>query len=261
MTSTVESTGPAPLRGGGSPDGDSQSEHVEFAPVTRETLSAQIRDQLVGRIRSGALQPGDRLPSERALSEQFQVARTSVREAMQGLVSMGLVERRGNRSYVVEHLPDVTIGERDDRAVFIGQLFETRRLLEVPLIELAAERASDAERAEIVGLADRFSDDVSLQEFRQLDHEFHSAIARSCRNPLLVEVYGKVLARLFRSAEIAALLSDDANRTEVAQIIDEATAQHAGLARAIAAGDKELAGREGAAHLASIERSMIDRLV
>lgn len=234
---------------------------VAFEPVTRETLSAQIRDQLHDRIRSGALEPGDRVPSERALSEQFQVARTSVREAMQGLLSMGLIERRGNRSYVVEHLPEVRIGERDDRVEFIGQLFETRTLLEVPLIELAAERASEDDRAEISRLADRSAGDVSLQEFRELDHAFHSAIARACKNPLLVEVYGKVLARLFRSAEIAALLSDDANRSEVGHIIDEATAQHVSLAGAIAAGDSELAAKEGAAHLASIERSMIDRLV
>jgi GntR family transcriptional repressor for pyruvate dehydrogenase complex len=251
MTSTTEPVAPA--------------DRVAFAPVTRETLSAQIRDQLVDRIRSGVLGPGERVPSERALSEQFQVARTSVREAMQGLVSMGLIERRGNRSCVVEHLPDVTIGERDDRAQFIGQLFETRRLLEVPLIELAAARASDADRAEISRLADRFSDGFSggesLQEFRELDHAFHSAIARACNNPLLVEVYGKVMARLFRSAEIAALLSDDANRTEVEQIIDEATVQHVSIARAIATADASTAAREGAAHLASIERSMIDRLV
>ena len=75
---------------------------VPFEPLARETLSAQIRDQLLERILSGALAPGVRVPSERDLSEQFRVARTSVREAMQGLLSLGVIERRGNRSYVVE---------------------------------------------------------------------------------------------------------------------------------------------------------------
>jgi GntR family transcriptional repressor for pyruvate dehydrogenase complex len=232
-----------------------------FEPVTRETLSAQIRDQLYDRIRRGVLGPGDRVPSERVLSEQFQVARTSVREAMQGLLSMGLIERRGNRSFVVERLPDVTIGDRDDRTEFIHQLFETRRLLEVPIIELAAQRAADDERAEIEALAARFTGDASLEEFRELDRAFHSAIARACHNPLLVEVYGKVLARLFHSEEIAALLSDEVNRTEVDDIIDVAAVQHAALARAVASGDAAAAAREGAAHLATIERRMIDRLV
>src|SRR5262245_1504894 len=97
---TIES--PAPAR-------------FDFEPVTRETLSSQIRDQLLQRISNGTLGPGARVPSERDLSEQFGVARTSVREAMQGLLSLGVIERRGNRSYVVEHLPDVNFDQLDDR--------------------------------------------------------------------------------------------------------------------------------------------------
>ena len=183
-----------------------------FAPITRETLSAQIRDQLLERIVSGTMEPGARLPSERALSEQFRVARTSVREAMQGLISLGVIERRGNRSYVAERLPDVSFDPVDDRKEFVRQLFETRRLLELPIIELATLRADDDQRSEIRSLADRFDADMSLVEFRALDHEFHAVIARACANPLLVEVYNKVLARLFRSEGIESLLSDDANR-------------------------------------------------
>ncbi len=240
---------------------DSRPDSLAFAPVTRETLSAQIRDQMLERIVSGALEPGARVPSERDLSEQFRVARTSVREAMQGLLSLGVIERRGNRSYVVEHLPDVSFDRLDERKEFVRQLFETRRLLEVPIIELAAERATDAQRVEIRQLADRFSDDMDLQEFRELDHAFHAMISRACANPLLVEVYGKVLSRLFRSEGIESMLSDDANRTEVRQIVGEAASQHALLARAVAAGDTEAAVAEGTKHLAAVERGMIDRLV
>ena len=240
---------------------DGRSDSLAFAPVTRETLSAQIRDQMLERIVSGALEPGARVPSERDLSEQFRVARTSVREAMQGLLSLGVIERRGNRSYVVEHLPDVSFDQLDERKEFVRQLFETRRLLEVPIIELAAERATDAQRTEIRELADRFSDDMELQEFRELDHAFHAMISRACANPLLVEVYGKVLSRLFRSEGIESMLSDDANRTEVQQIVGEAASQHALLARAVAAGDTQAAVAEGTKHLAAVERGMIDRLV
>ncbi|MEM8621458.1 MAG: GntR family transcriptional regulator, partial [Actinomycetota bacterium] len=116
-----------------------------FEPITRETLSSQIRDQLLDKIVTGAIEPGGRVPSERALSEQFGVARTSVREAMQGLLSLGVIERRGNRSFVVEHLPDLTLDNEDDRKEFVRQLFETRRLLEIPIIELAAARATDVQ--------------------------------------------------------------------------------------------------------------------
>jgi len=240
---------------------DSHSAASDFEPVTRETVSAQIRDQLLERIINGTMEPGARVPSERDLSEQFRVARTSVREAMQGLISLGVIERRGNRSYVAERLPDVTFDPIDDRKEFVRQLFETRRLLELPIIELAAERAGDDERVSIRSLAQGFSGEMDLAEFRRLDHEFHALIARACGNPLLVEVYSKVLARLFRSEGIESMLSDDANRDEVRRIVGQAAEQHAALAIAVASGDVAAASCEGNKHLEAVERGMIDRLI
>lgn len=233
---------------------------MTFEPVVRETLSSQIRDQLLQRIVSGTLAPGARVPSERDLSDQFGVARTSVREAMQGLLSIGVIERRGNRSFVVEHLPDVNFDQLDDRKEFVRQLFETRRLLEVPIIGLAAERATSEQRADIRRVAERFSSDMALREFRELDHEFHTLIARACANPLLVEVYGKVMARLFRSEDIEQMLSSRANRDEVRKIVGASAVQHSALAHAVANGDVQAAVEEGTAHLAAVERGMIDRL-
>ncbi|MEL6890489.1 MAG: FCD domain-containing protein [Actinomycetota bacterium] len=233
----------------------------DLAPVSRSTLSEQIRDRLLERITSGAWEPGVRVPSERDLSETFGVARTSVREAMHGLVSLGAIERRGNRSYVVEHLPDLSFDAIDDRKEFIRQLFETRRLLEIPIIELAAVRATDDERAEITAIAERFVPNVELEQFRELDRAFHAAIAGACQNPLLVEVYQKVMNRLFQSPELSGLLGDEANADEVRNIVGSAARQHAALACAVAAGDVEAASAEGAAHLASVERGLIDRLV
>jgi GntR family transcriptional repressor for pyruvate dehydrogenase complex len=240
---------------GGPVDGTS------FGPVSRSTLSAQIRDQLLQLVSSGVLEPGTRVASERALSEQFKVARTSVREAMQGLLSLGVIERRGNRFYVVERLPDVAFAPLDDRKEFVRHLFETRRLLELPIIELAATRATPAHREEIRTLARRFADGMSLREFRELDRRFHAAIAGACGNPLLVELYGKVLGRLFRSPGLESMLSDGANRTEVDRIVAESTRQHEALARALADGDAAAAVAEGSAHLAAVEHGLIDRLV
>ncbi|MDQ3738984.1 MAG: FCD domain-containing protein [Actinomycetota bacterium] len=232
-----------------------------FEPVTRETLSSQIRDRLLARIGNGELEAGARVPSERALSDQFQVARTSVREAMQGLLSLGVIERRGNRWFVAERLPDLSLDRADDRKEFIRQLFETRRVLELPIVELAAARASDRERAEIKSLSNQFHESMPLEEFRELDRAFHSAIARACGNPLLVEVYSKVLARLFRSEAISSLLSDITNRAEVRLIIAQSAATHATIAGAVADGDTKAAVAAGTKHLNAVEQGMIDRLV
>lgn len=233
--------------------------HV-FASVTRETLSAQIRNRILERISSGALGPGSQVPSERTLSEQFGVARTSVREAMQGLLSLGVVVRRGNRTYVAEQLPDMSFDRVDDRKQFVEQLFETRRLLEVPMIELATVRATESECREISDLADRFTADMNIAAFRDLDREFHTALSIACGNPLLVEIYGKVMDRLFESAALQALLADETHRDELRRIVGDAAGQHARLAAAVAAGNTEVAVAQAVAHLEAVQHSLIDSL-
>jgi GntR family transcriptional repressor for pyruvate dehydrogenase complex len=237
-------------------------ERLVFEPIERETLSALIRDRLLERIANGELEPGARMPSERLLSEQFRVARTSVREAIQGLLSLGVIERRGNRSYIAERLPDVRVvrDDVDDRKQFVRQLFETRRALELPIIEMAARRASDSDRAEIARLAKGFRSGMPLAEFRAADRAFHAAIARACGNPLLLELYGKVLGSLFRSDDFESLLSADENRAEVERIVNRSARHHALIAKAVVRRDVAGAVEAGTRHLDAVERGMVERL-
>lgn len=236
------------------------SQAQPFAPISRDTVSSQIRRQLLDRITTGELAPGARMPSERDLSERFDVARTSVREAMQGLVSMGVVERRGNRSHVAERLPDVVVAPTGDGKSFVAELFETRRVLELPVFEMAAERASDAERERIAEVAQRFDASLDIGEFRRLDREFHTTIASACGNPLLIELYAKVLDQLFRSVEFFTLLSAESNQTEVARIIAESTEAHRHIAQAFTSHDVAAVRKSVESHLDSVEQSMVDDL-
>ncbi len=229
-----------------------------FEPVERRTVSAGVRDRLLDAVRSGQLAPGDPMPSERSLCEQFGVARTSVREAIQGLVSAGVLERRGNRTQVAELLPAVRL-DGDVRKAMVRQLFEVRRVIEPPMAGLTALRATGIERAHIHGIALRVTKE--LDEFRASDREFHSAIARGCANPVLTELHAKALAALFGSGEFASLLYAEANRREVAEIIHSATYAHRAIADGIADSDVAATIAAVESHLADIERRMIERLV
>ncbi len=233
---------------------------VSFEPVSRRTVSTQIREQLLRRITTGELAPGARIASERELSDQFQVARTSVREAIQGLLSLGVIERRGNRTCVSEHLPEVSVERGDNRKTFVRELFETRRVLEAPIFALAAERADAADREAVTALLRRFDDDLEIDEFRHLDREFHTTIASRCGNPLLIELYGKVLDQLFRSHDFDAILSDEQNRPEVRKLVIDAVAGHRVIVDAFSAGNGELMAAAVTAHLATVEHSMVDDL-
>lgn len=242
------------------PTSNGQDGQVRFEPLGRRTLPDEIRDRLIASIESGALRPGQVLPAERTLCAEFNVARTSVREAIQSLVSLGYLERRGNRAYVTERLPDVVVPV-DGRKVLVRDLFETRRVIEVPMAELAACRASDDARDEIVALADKFTSGMPIEEFRRLDREFHWAIARACSNNLLAEVYFKVLDALFSSDEFSELLYASTNRDEVAAIVDQSVRHHRAIADALRAGDPVEVAAAVEDHLGDVERRMIERLV
>lgn len=209
------------------------------------------------------LAPGTMLDSERVLCEKFGVARTTIREAIQGLISAGFLEYRGNRLIVVEHLPDITFtgsGLRvDDRKLFVRQLFEVRRVLEPQMAVLAAERATDADRQAIMILAS--SKPATLDEFRTIDRRFHSLISHACGNKLLDEIHAKTLGSLFGSEDFQSLLYAEANRAEVDDIICSASAAHKLIADAIAAKQKKKTNAAVVAHLADVERRMIERLV
>ncbi|MEO6157069.1 MAG: FCD domain-containing protein [Ilumatobacteraceae bacterium] len=228
-----------------------------FDPVSRHTVSSEVRQRLIEAIHSGALPPGSPLPAERALCQEFGVARTSVREAIQGLVITGFIERRGNRSVVAERLPEISF-TGDDRKTLVTQLFEVRQVIEPAIAEMAASRATESQRSEIAALAARST--RRLEDFRDIDHQFHGALARACGNPLLSEVHAKALASLFGSGDLASLLYAEVNRAEVSDIIASSLAAHQAIAEAVVRGHPRKAVAAVIAHLDDVERRMVERL-
>ncbi|MBU6200472.1 MAG: GntR family transcriptional regulator [Acidobacteria bacterium] len=229
-----------------------------YVPAERRTVAETVRERLVDAIRRGEIAPGEPIPAERELCTRFQVGRTSVREAIQGLASAGWVQRRGNRMVVVERLPEVTIDGSDRRKATVRKLFEVRRVIEPVLAGLASERATDEACAEIWRIANLRTQ--SIDEFRRIDSQFHSLIAASCGNDLLAEVYSKALAALFRSDEFSSLLYDDANAGEVANIICSSSAAHVEIARALCDRDRPATESAVNVHLSDVERRMIEQL-
>jgi GntR family transcriptional repressor for pyruvate dehydrogenase complex len=228
-----------------------------FAPVERMTVSAEIRTRLLEAIRKGELAPGTPLPAERVLCLEFGVARTSVREAIQGLVTAGYLVRRGNRAVVADQLPEMRLAG-DDRKALVHQLFEVRRVIEPAMAEFAAIRATSDQREAIVELASRNARE--LDEFRAIDREFHTAMARACGNPVLHEVHAKAMGALFASGEFTSLLYAENNRSEVNAIIRSATSSHRVIAEALASGDVRATVEGVQQHLNDVERRMLDRL-
>ena len=231
-----------------------------FTRIEHTTVADQVRDQLMDSIRDGRFGPGSRIPAERQLCDEFGVARTSVREAIQQLISLGVVERRNSRLFVVEYL-GVVSAPADGLKPQVRELFETRRIIEISMTGLAALNATDPQRAQIDELAAEFSPGLDLRAFRDLDHRFHAAIASACGNPLLAELYGRVLRALFESPAFASILYTSANRREVDEIITRSAESHDQIAAAVSSGDQQQAAFLAGEHLADVERRMLSQLI
>ncbi len=160
--------------------------------LKRKRLADQVADHLMALIAGGELKPGDRLPPEPELMKQFQVGRSSIREAIGALSLVGLVSvKAGQGTHVTgfsgENLtkPIGLLGIGRER---IEELVEARIELERVIVRLAAERATADDLAEIrVKHAELEEALANNQELIKHDLAFHLAVAASCRNLVLIK--------------------------------------------------------------------------
>lgn len=230
-----------------------------LVPVLRRTVADEVRDRLEAAIREGRFAPGAPLPAERVLCAELGVARTSVREALRSLHALGYLSRQGNRSLIADPLPILVSG--DARKNTVRDVFETRRMIEIGMVRLTADRATKRERSQITKIAARFTGSMPISDFRALDREFHRTIAIACGNAIVVDLYERVLAALFSADEFETLLSDRRNNDEVSVIVETSGRAHRAIAEAIAAADPDAAAEQVTLHLDEVERRMIEQLV
>jgi GntR family transcriptional repressor for pyruvate dehydrogenase complex len=154
------------------------------APNARR-ITQTIADDIV----YGRLQPGDQLPSERALAVRFGVGRPLVREALRSLDELGLIETHAGRGTFVRSSSAAGVHRQVGlairrRGVTAAQLSEARIVLESEAAGLAAERAT-AEDLERLGAALRDLEHAQGIGHVQRDLAFHLAIAAAAHNPVI----------------------------------------------------------------------------
>jgi GntR family transcriptional repressor for pyruvate dehydrogenase complex len=222
-----------------------------FSRIRREPrLSDRVAALLLDTIVARGLQPGDRLPSERELGEQFGVSRTVIREAVRALAAKGVIEVRTGSGLRVAAVDASAVSESMSLFLRGGtveypKVHEVRRLLEVEIAGLAAARASEADVARIRTVAEQMEavlDDV--EKASRLDLAFHRAIARATNNELyllLLDSIGEAQLEIRR----ANLQTGAAPQTIEA---------HRAIVDRIAARDPKGARRAMEEHLDQVER-------
>lgn len=175
-------------------------------PIVRKKLSDEVAERLLEEIERGRWAVGDKLPPERSLMEEYGVGRPSVREAMQRLASMGLVEISHGERATVKAIDARNMLGQIDRTVrhlllsspqALGRLKEARLMFEAGMVRLAAEKAGADEIAALHACVDRLEQLVgSPPEFVRADIDFHIAIAAISGNPIYTAVSEAMLGWL-----------------------------------------------------------------
>jgi GntR family transcriptional repressor for pyruvate dehydrogenase complex len=163
-----------------------------YTPIRSGRLYEQIVDQIEALILNGKLKPGDKLPSETELAEQFSVSRTAVREAMKALIHKGLISAHSGRGTFVTDGTTDAVRESLGLMIKLGQeegarsLVEVREILEPEIAAMAATRRKKEHledmRKAVATMEASFEDAIT---FVNADLDFHLSLADATLNPII----------------------------------------------------------------------------
>lgn len=211
-------------------------------------LAEQVADVLEQEIRAGRMKPGEKLPSEATLVQQFAVSRTVVREAISGLRSRGLVDaRQGSGVFVcqpgVEPLRFTVPSAAPHESVL--QILEVRKALEAEVAELAAQRRTDSELEAIRSSLGAIREAVAQgRDGVEEDVRFHHAIAVASRNPFMTSTLDYLAQFLLGATRVTR--ANEARRLDFTQQVED---EHEAIVQAIEAGDADAARVAAARHM------------
>ena len=231
-----------------------------FTYIKHKRVYESIIDTIIGQIQSGALKMGQKLPSERVLSEKLGVSRTSLREALCAMESMGYIRSsRGGGNYVnsvtLDHILTPFSALMAQNRQLATDIIEVRKHMEIHMAAQAAKHANKDQISRIYGtIIDMQAEIERGGNGLAGDNQFHLEIAKASNNQafaIMVELCYELLAES-RKATLS-LPGQPAKTVE----------DHMAIFKAIQDGDETLAAGEMKAHLdkaiLNIETTGIER--
>jgi GntR family transcriptional regulator, transcriptional repressor for pyruvate dehydrogenase complex len=234
------------------PEADAARRSVQvdmFGKVSVGRISETIVEQVRQLMRQGQLRPGDRLPAERDLCEQFGVSRVTVREALRMLESSGLVDIRvGARGGAFVTAPSsgrIGDGLADMLSLSVisaANVTEVRLILEVGIVPLLCERATEEDLEDLERMCALSREALSRSGYSMdMSAEFHVRVARATHNPALA-----LLVESFRGPILMSLEQARASAPEMGEL---GTEEHEQFVAAVRRRDPEQAMRIMREHL------------
>lgn len=159
--------------------------------VRRTPLVAKTQESILHWIQSDEIKAGERLPGEIQLSKELGVSRSTVREALRSLQTMGYVEQRvGSGTYLISKEPNSQYAANwfAEHSYQVLEILEVRALVEPYAAALAVERATEAEKITLFGIHAMFASATAtgnVELLSRYDEAFHRQLAVASHNKLL----------------------------------------------------------------------------
>ncbi|MCL0050812.1 FadR family transcriptional regulator [Dehalococcoidia bacterium] len=228
---------------------------MPFERIEHKKRSVYAVEQIIKVIQDGLYKVGDKLPPERVIAEKTGVSRSSVREAFSALKIVGIVESRAGDGTYVKGSPENVNGESHILSVLKenespSDVLETRRVFEDSIIEFAVDRATDVDIAGIESVLKRMGELADIEDYRrylEAHRDFHLAIARATRNPVIERVI-RLLLDLMRQ-QLWQEVEEDYYLPKDEQHIKESLEKHHQIYAAIKDKDAKLAREKMREHL------------
>lgn len=222
---------------------------MHFESLKSEKLSEKAIKEFEKMIEEGALKPGDKLPSERDLSQQMGISRGILREALRTLESKGYINRKSGGGTYIRELTDVqSAGQKLINALKHAtylDLLEIREILEQKIVMLAIQRATNEDILEMEKILEHCQD-VNKYDSK-IDHAFHLSIASAAKNTLMVNF---IAANLELIKDITARTHNNPSRLK--EMINE----HKKIMDAIKSRDAEKAQEAMNEHLCNVRKAI-----
>ncbi|MEU3657067.1 FCD domain-containing protein [Streptomyces sp. NPDC032161] len=217
-----------------------------LGPLRPSPLVEQATHRLREQITGGHWPVGTKIPGETSLAKTLGVGRSTVREAVRTLATLGLLQsRQGAGVFVVADRVTEDWPTRLRRAS-VADVYEVRMLIEVQAARLAARRRTDEDLVALDAAlaARRAAGGGADAEFVDADIALHAAVVAAAHNPVLTDLFGEFAPALRQGlidlVDLLGLRREDP---------DHGDATHDALVRAVVAGDAESAGRAAQAEL------------
>lgn len=210
-------------------------------PIQKVALNQHVVNAIIDSIRDGDMHLGDKLPSESQLCEQFNVGRHVIREALRRLQELAIVRTEvGMGTYICSEPPS-TLGPQALSLLLLGDitsdtLYEFRMAMETFAARLAAEKATQADLAELRDSLETMyltkGREEDAEDFLKANHNFHIALIKASHNQLYVVLYNTMndlLNQLLHSISYS-IVSSCKSYEEHKQIYDAIQLRNADLA-------------------------------